>query len=124
MTTILQRSLVGIQDLSTRFMFGKALKSNADAFYDLADQKMSGERVTSMSTYEGSVLLIVNVASNWGMTDANYSQLVRLYDKYHTQGLEILAFPCNQFMGQEPVSEKQYILFETLAGRLMFVLRN
>lgn len=47
------------------------------------------------------------------MTDANYSQLVQLYDEYHTQGLEILAFPCNQFMGQEPVSVTQNTLFET-----------
>lgn len=46
-------------------------------------------------------MLIVNVASLCGFTP-QYSDLERLYRKYHDQGLEILAFPCNQFGGQEP----------------------
>jgi glutathione peroxidase-family protein len=40
------------------------------------------------------------------MTDANYSQLVKLHDEYNSQGFEILAFPCNQFAAQEPVSDE------------------
>mmetsp|Transcript_17550 Transcript_17550/g.24551 ORF Transcript_17550/g.24551 Transcript_17550/m.24551 type:complete len:120 (-) Transcript_17550:751-1110(-) len=38
------------------------------------------------------------------MTDNNYKQLVALYEKYQSEGLEILAFPCNQFGSQEPGS--------------------
>ena len=51
--------------------------------------------------FEGKVVLVVNVASRCGLTP-QYEGLQRLYDEYRRQGLEILAFPCNQFAGQEP----------------------
>ena len=44
---------------------------------------------------------MVNVASNCGLTKNNYKQLNQLYDKYESQGLRILGFPCNQFNGEE-----------------------
>lgn len=50
---------------------------------------------------------IVNVASNCGYTYTNYNQLIELYDKYHSRGLEILAFPSNQFGDQEPGSNDE-----------------
>uniref|UniRef100_A0A7N0SW65 Glutathione peroxidase n=1 Tax=Kalanchoe fedtschenkoi TaxID=63787 RepID=A0A7N0SW65_KALFE len=55
-----------------------------------------------LSIYEGKVLLVVNVASKCGFADSNYTQLTELYSKYKEQGLEIFAFPCNQFLKQEP----------------------
>ncbi|KAF2314899.1 hypothetical protein GH714_037109 [Hevea brasiliensis] len=55
-----------------------------------------------LSIYKGKVLLVVNVASKCGFTDSNYTQLTDLYNKYKDQGFEILAFPCNQFLKQEP----------------------
>lgn len=48
---------------------------------------------------------MVNVASNCGFTKTNYAQLNELYSKYKDQGLKVLAFPCNQFAGQEPGCE-------------------
>ena len=61
-----------------------------------------------MSKYKGHVLIIVNVASKCGLTCVNYEQLTELYDKYsESEGLRILAFPCNQFNGQEPLGEKE-----------------
>lgn len=48
----------------------------------------------------GKVLLIVNVASQCGLTNANYTQLKEILDKYKSQGFEVAAFPCNQFQGQ------------------------
>lgn len=51
--------------------------------------------------YEGKVLLVVNVASNCGFT-GQYKELQSLYELLHSDGFEILAFPCNQFGGQEP----------------------
>ena len=44
------------------------------------------------------------MASKWGLTDKNYKQLVQIYNQYSDQGLQILAFPCNQFGNQEPGS--------------------
>ncbi|KAK6158181.1 hypothetical protein DH2020_005495 [Rehmannia glutinosa] len=56
----------------------------------------------NLGIYKGKVLLIVNVASQCGLTNSNYTELTQLYEKYKDQGLEILAFPCNQFGSQEP----------------------
>ncbi|VFQ79605.1 unnamed protein product [Cuscuta campestris] len=61
----------------------------------------------SLSKFKGKVLLIVNVASKCGLTSSNYSELSHLYEKYKSQGFEILAFPCNQFGGQEPGSNEE-----------------
>ena len=47
-------------------------------------------------------MLVVNVASKWGLTDSNYKQLVQIYTDLNSKGLQILAFPCNQFGKQEP----------------------
>lgn len=46
--------------------------------------------------------MVVNVASKCGLTKTNYNELNEIYSKYHEKGLDILAFPCNQFGGQEP----------------------
>ncbi|KAK9143718.1 hypothetical protein Syun_013118 [Stephania yunnanensis] len=64
-----------------------------------------------LSTYKGKALLIVNVASQCGLTNSNYTELAKLYEKYKDQGLEILAFPCNQFGGQEPGTNEQIVEF-------------
>ncbi|XP_021895356.1 probable glutathione peroxidase 8 isoform X1 [Carica papaya] len=64
-----------------------------------------------LSTYRGKVLLVVNVASKCGMTNSNYSELNQLYEKYKDQGLEILAFPCNQFGEEEPGTNNQIVEF-------------
>jgi len=59
-----------------------------------------------MSTYKDKVILVVNVASECGFTP-QYEGLEKLYQTYASKGLEILAFPCNQFGGQEPKGEKE-----------------
>ena len=46
------------------------------------------------------------------MTDANYKELVQIYDQYKGQGLEIVAYPCNQFGSQEPGSAKEIADFQ------------
>lgn len=56
---------------------------------------------TDLSTYAGKVLLIVNTASKCGFTP-QYEGLEALHRKYQDRGFAVLAFPCNQFGGQEP----------------------
>ena len=64
----------------------------------------------SLKDYAGKTLLIVNVASQCGLTP-QYSGLQKLYEDYHARGLEVLGFPCNQFGAQEPGSEAQIKTF-------------
>ncbi|KAK7270253.1 hypothetical protein RIF29_23264 [Crotalaria pallida] len=61
----------------------------------------------NLSTFRGKVVLIVNVASKCGFTDANYTQLTQLYSTYKEKGFEVLAFPCNQFLYQEPGTSQE-----------------
>jgi len=63
-------------------------------------KSLEGEEI-DLKQYDGKVLLIVNVASHCGYT-GQYEQLQQLHEKYAEQGLAILGFPCNQFLGQEP----------------------
>ena len=63
-------------------------------------------KVESLTDYNDKTLLIVNVASNCGFTP-QYRDLQQLYLDLNGQGLEILAFPCNQFGSQEPGSSKE-----------------
>ncbi|OAY73957.1 probable glutathione peroxidase 2 [Ananas comosus] len=76
------------------------------SIYDITVKDMNGNDV-NLSTYSGKVLLIVNVASKCGLTHSNYKEMNVLYEKYKDKGFEILAFPCNQFAGQEPGSNEE-----------------
>jgi glutathione peroxidase len=80
------------------------------SFYDLKDYDMQGKEI-SMSQYKGKVILVVNVSSLCGLTPTNYPELVALDEKYRTKGLEILAFPCNQFANQEPENHEEIMRF-------------
>lgn len=73
---------------------------DAHCIYCFKVKDIDGKEV-SLKEYRGKVLLIVNVASKCGLTP-QYEGLENLYKKYKDKGLEILAFPCNQFLGQEP----------------------
>ncbi|CAB3411212.1 unnamed protein product [Caenorhabditis bovis] len=72
--------------------------------YEFTVKDAEGKDVT-LEKYKGKVLIIVNVASKCGLTNSNYTQFKELLDQYKDRGLEIAAFPCNQFGGQEPSCE-------------------
>jgi glutathione peroxidase len=73
--------------------------------YGIPVRRIDGSEST-LGDYAGDVLLIVNVASKCGLTP-QYDGLEKLYATYHDRGFEVLGFPCNQFMGQEPGTEKE-----------------
>lgn len=73
--------------------------------YSFEVQGIDGE-ATTLAPYKGKVMLIVNVASECGLT-VQYKGLEELYRKYKDRGFTVLGFPCNQFAGQEPGDESQ-----------------
>lgn len=79
------------------------------SIYDISVTTITGEPMT-MATYEGAVLLIVNTASQCGLTP-QYEALQTLYDKYCAQRFFVLGFPCNQFGKQEPGTESDIVSF-------------
>ena len=79
--------------------------------FDFSAQSAQGEDIP-LSQYQGKVLLIVNTASKCGFTP-QYEGLEQLQSNYGDRGFEVLAFPCNQFGGQEPGSEEEIVEFCT-----------
>jgi len=83
--------------------------------HDFSAKTIDGADKT-LKDYTGKVLLVVNVASQCGLTP-QYGGLQSLYEQYRGRGLEVLAFPCNQFGAQEPGTEGQIKTFcETRFG--------
>ncbi|MDB4828918.1 glutathione peroxidase [Gammaproteobacteria bacterium] len=76
-----------------------------------------------LSIYDGKTLLIVNVASECGLT-YHYEGLQELYNEFNSHGLEILAFPSNQFGAQEPGSNDEIKFFCTEKYNVTFPLFN
>ena len=72
--------------------------------YDFTAKSIDGRDVP-LSQYKGKVTLIVNVASECGLTP-QYTGLEALQTKFHARGFDVLGFPCNQFGAQEPGDEK------------------
>jgi glutathione peroxidase len=70
------------------------------SIYDQKIYTLEGEPA-DLSQYKGKALLVVNVASKCGLTP-QYEGLEKLHEQYASRGFEVLGFPCNQFMGQEP----------------------
>jgi glutathione peroxidase len=75
------------------------------SFYTLTAASLNGQPV-DFSRFTGRVSLVVNVASECGFTP-QYSALQSLHEQYGSRGFEVLAFPSNEFGGQEPGSPEQ-----------------
>jgi glutathione peroxidase len=82
-----------------------AVVNSAPELYTFSAPLLDGRSV-SLDEFRGHVLLIVNTASECGFTP-QYAGLESLYQAHRRRGFSVLAFPCNQFGGQEPGSAAQ-----------------
>ena len=79
----------------------------------------SKDSVNLCETYANKVVLVVNTASKCGNTP-QYDGLEKLYSEYGEQGLVVLGFPSNDFMGQEPGTEEEIQEFCRLTYKVKF----
>jgi glutathione peroxidase len=87
-------------------------KENNMNIYDIKVNNMDNQEI-SLETYKNKVLLIVNTATGCGFTP-QYVGLQELYEKYGSEGFEVLDFPCNQFGNQAPGDDAEINSFCTL----------
>lgn len=85
------------------------LQNSGKTIYGFTMNDIDGKPV-SLGDFKGKVVLIVNVASKCGLTP-QYEELQALYDQYNSKGLVILAFPANNFLGQEPGTDQDIKAF-------------
>ena len=76
-----------------------------------------------LRAYDGYVILLVNTASRCGLTP-QYAGLQRLYDRYHDHKFVVLAFPANDFLGQEPGADEDILKFATQRYKVTFPLMS
>ncbi|MCP3061568.1 glutathione peroxidase [Myxococcus sp. K38C18041901] len=88
--------------------------------FDIPVKSIDGAPST-LGQFKGKVLLVVNVASKCGLTP-QYTGLEKLYEEKRAKGLEVLGFPANNFMGQEPGSEEEIKQFCDLNYAVKFPL--
>ena len=92
------------------FISGSAMAlAAAGSIYDFTIKSIDGQPV-SLKSYEGKVVLLVNVASKCGFTP-QYAGLESLYEKYKDKGLVIVGVPANNFAQQEPGTNEEIKTF-------------
>lgn len=75
------------------------------SIYEIPVKTIDGKD-TNLGEYKGKTLLVVNVASKCGLTP-QYEGLQKLYSEYKDKGVEVLGFPANNYLGQEPGTEDE-----------------
>ncbi len=95
--------LMSIAVLATGVVIAAAAPAKGVLDFSLAD--ISGQE-TPLRQFEGKALLLVNTASKCGLTP-QYKALEEVYKRYRDQGLVIIGFPANDFLGQEPGTNAQ-----------------
>lgn len=91
-----------------------------DALLDQDFRRLASDEIINLDdSFSGKVLLVVNTASKCGNTP-QYDGLEKLYEEYGDDGLVVLGFPSNDFMGQEPGTEEQIQEFCRLTYKVKF----
>jgi glutathione peroxidase len=110
----------GLKIMAAALVLGALPVLASQALLDREYRRLAGtERVNLQQAYGGQVLLVVNTASKCGYTP-QYEALEALHARFKDRGFAVLGFPSNDFLGQEPGSEKQIREFCTLTYGVKF----
>jgi glutathione peroxidase len=93
-------------------------RPDTPSLYSVPVATITGDQ-TTLASYRGQVLLVVNVASKCGYTP-QYAGLEAMYRRYKSRGFAVLGFPCDQFGNQEPGTEDEIRQFCSLAYDVTF----
>jgi glutathione peroxidase len=113
-------ALLALAPLTMVSAFAEAPAKKPTSILDFQVKNIDGKDVP-LSQYKGKVLLVVNTASQCGHTP-QYKGLQEVYTKFKDQGLEVLAFPANEFGAQEPGSDEQIKEFCSTKYKVSFPL--
>lgn len=102
-------------------LFTTLIQAN-DNVHSFTVKDIDGKEI-KLDQYKGKTLLIINVASKCGLTK-QYNALQALHDKYKDQGLVLLAFPANNFKGQEPGSNQEIKQFCSAKFNITFQMMS
>lgn len=109
-----------LADAGTAAQGAKGGKVEPEGIYSFTMKTIDG-KARPLSDFRGRALLIVNTASKCGFTP-QYRAMEALYERFRKQGLEVLAFPANNFMSQEPGSNQEIREFCTTKYSVTFPL--
>lgn len=115
---------VGIGLVAAGYYFGLIFNPSPTAapkersMYEFTMKDIDGNDV-ALSKYKGSVVMLVNTASRCGLTP-QYEGLQKIFDQYKEKGFVVLGFPANNFLGQEPGTEKEIKEFCQLNYKVSF----
>jgi glutathione peroxidase len=115
LTLFLMMTWVGCKQSSIPIVKNDMTKST---IYQFTLNDALGQPI-DLSAYQGKVVLIVNTASECGFTP-QYRELEELYKTYKEKGFELLAFPSNDFGGQEPLNGEEIVQFCSMKFRTTF----
>jgi glutathione peroxidase len=99
-----------------------AKPAGVESLHDFHDVKNIDGTPVDFAALKGKVVLVVNVASKCGYTEGDYNGFKELHEKFRGQPFEIVGFPCNQFLGQEPaacVDIKKFAAAKGFEGMMM-----
>ncbi len=100
------------------FLFSSFQTKNPNTIYQFKMKNIDGKEI-SLSDFKGKVVVIVNVASECGYTP-QYARLQTFYALYKEKGVEVLGFPANNFLGQEPGTDAEIKTFCTSKYNVTF----
>lgn len=92
---------------------------------DMKLKTIRGDETSVRDLMKGKKLSIIcNVASKWSFSHKSYTELVNVYNEYNDHGLTVIAFPSNQFLSQEPGSNKEIEEYARITMKAHFPLMD